>query len=64
MADENVDPASQPQELESRAPNEDDLAALCRRLNDLDAKYVVVGGFAIRQARSRRRSVSRARRGW
>lgn len=35
------------QELEPRAPLQEDLVALCRRLNELGAKYVVVGGFAI-----------------
>lgn len=34
-------------ELESRLPLESDLVLLCRRLNELGAKYVVVGGFAI-----------------
>ena len=34
-------------ELTSRAPTEDDLVALCRKLNELDAKYMIVGGFAI-----------------
>jgi len=36
-----------PSELEPRAPTEDDLVLLCRRLNDLSAKYIVVGGFAV-----------------
>jgi len=33
--------------LEPRPPNQGDLEILCRRLNELGAKYVVVGGFAI-----------------
>ena len=34
-------------ELTPRNPTEEDLVVLCRRLNDLGAAYVVVGGFAI-----------------
>ncbi|MEO6872731.1 MAG: hypothetical protein ABI233_10995 [Chthoniobacterales bacterium] len=34
-------------ELEPRAPVEEDLVAICRRLNALDARYLVVGGIAI-----------------
>lgn len=34
-------------ELEPRLPTEDDLVLLCRRLNALGAKYLVIGGFAI-----------------
>ncbi len=34
-------------ELEPRVPVEADLVLICRRLNELGAKYVVVGGFAI-----------------
>src|SRR5205823_478128 len=34
-------------ELEPRPPVEDDLAKVCRRLNELGARYVVIGGFAI-----------------
>ena len=37
-------------ELESRLPTEEDLVLLCRRLNELEAKYVVVGGFAVIQS--------------
>jgi hypothetical protein len=40
------DPA-QEGELTSRAPTEEDLVALCRRLNELGAKYLIVGGFAV-----------------
>ena len=34
-------------ELVPRVPVEDDLVLVCRRLNELGASYVVVGGFAI-----------------
>ena len=45
MADEAPDP--EPSELESRAPVENDLVVICRRLNELGARYLVCGGFAI-----------------
>jgi hypothetical protein len=48
MDDENDGKeGSSPSELEPRAPTEDDLVLLCRRLNELGAKYIVVGGFAV-----------------
>src|SRR5436309_2431880 len=50
MADENVNASAESSELEPRAPEEADLVALCRMLNELSAKYVVVGGFAIIKA--------------
>lgn len=34
-------------EVEPRLPTEDDLVLVCRRLNELGAKYVVIGGFAV-----------------
>jgi len=34
-------------ELTCRPPQSDDLTALCRRLNDLEARYLVVDGFAV-----------------
>lgn len=37
-------------ELESREPTVEDLRELCRELNSRGAKYVVIGGFAIRAA--------------
>ena len=37
-------------ELESREPTVEDLRDLCRELNQRGAKYVVVGGFAMRAA--------------
>jgi hypothetical protein len=43
MADEDVNPA------ESRPPTVADLVGLCRALNEVGARYVVVGGFAIIQ---------------
>ena len=36
--------------LEAREPTAEDLRNLCRELNDRGAKYVVVGGFAVRAA--------------
>src|SRR5207249_4258138 len=47
MADEDDEQAAQSAELEPRAPEENDVVLLCRRLNELGARYVVVGGFAI-----------------
>jgi len=39
-----------PEELESREPSVEDLVELCRQLNARGSRYVVVGGFAIRNA--------------
>src|SRR5438045_2844305 len=44
-------------ELESREPTVEDLRNLCRELNQRGAKYVVVGGFAIRAANYVRRTM-------
>jgi len=44
------DDGSPPGGLESRAPTEQDLAQLGRRLNEEHARYVVVGGFAVMAA--------------
>src|SRR5258708_28804379 len=44
-------------ELEPREPTVEDLAALCRELNRRGAKYVVVGGFAMRAANYNRRTM-------
>lgn len=44
--DDAENPAEE-NELTSRAPTEDDLVALCRRLNELGAEYLIIGGFAI-----------------
>ena len=35
---------------ECREPTLEDLVKLCRALNEADAKYLVIGGFAIRAA--------------
>lgn len=35
---------------ETRPPSDEDLAGLARALNDLGAKYIVIGGFAINAA--------------
>lgn len=39
-----------PNELEPREPTLEDLRDLCRELNQRGAKYVVIGGFAMRAA--------------
>jgi phosphoserine phosphatase len=44
-------------ELTSREPTVEDLRDLCRQLNQRGAKYVVVGGFAIRAANYNRRTM-------
>jgi hypothetical protein len=44
-------------ELASREPTVEDLRDLCRELNQRGAKYVVVGGFAIRAAEYVRRTM-------
>jgi len=44
-------------DLESREPTLEDLRSLCRELNARGARYVVVGGFAIRAAGYVRRTV-------
>ncbi len=43
--------------LESREPTLEDLRDLCRALNECGARYVVVGGFAIRAAGYNRRTM-------
>src|SRR6266700_2373648 len=43
--------------LESREPSVEDLRDLCRELNRRGAKYVVVGGFAMRAANYLRQTV-------
>jgi hypothetical protein len=47
MDAEDAGPAGEEDELIPRLPGRADLVALCRRLNELGARYVVVGGFAI-----------------
>src|SRR5882672_8511966 len=44
-------------ELAAREPTVEDLRDLCRELNQRGAKYVVVGGFAIRAANYNRRTM-------
>src|SRR5215216_16772 len=46
MGDEATDPPEDPLDY-SRPPLEEDLVTICRRLNELGAKYLVCGGFAI-----------------
>jgi hypothetical protein len=43
------DAGSPQEELEPRPPTEEDLVSLCRALNEAQAQYVVVGGFAMIQ---------------
>lgn len=50
MDDETHYRGDETPDLEPRPPLEADLVLLCRRLNELGARYVVVGGFAIIQA--------------
>jgi hypothetical protein len=47
MVAEMDEPPSPKEELTTRVPEEADLVAVCRALNELGAKYVVIGGFAI-----------------
>jgi hypothetical protein len=44
-------------ELEPREPTVEDLRNLCRELNNRGAKYIVVGGFALRAANYSRRTM-------
>ena len=43
--------------LEAREPSVEDLVSLCRKLNAAGARYLVVGGFAIRAAGYDRRTM-------
>ena len=47
MVVEMDEPPTSNEELTTRIPEEADLVALCRTLNDLGARYIVIGGFAI-----------------
>lgn len=49
MDDESHDDGS-PEELVPREPSVEDVIQLCRELNARGARYLVAGGFAIRQA--------------
>jgi hypothetical protein len=44
-------------DLESREPTLEDLRDLCRSLNDRGARYIVIGGFAVRAAGYNRRTM-------
>lgn len=57
MAVDDDHPAAS--DLESREPSLDDLVELCRHLNAEKARYVIVGGFAIRAAGYDRRTLRR-----
>ncbi len=47
MDDEDAGSAGAKDELEPRFPHDDDLVLICGRLNELGAKYVIVGGMAM-----------------
>jgi hypothetical protein len=47
MDEPNAGPKLDPKGLEPRPPREADLVALCRELNQRDARYIVIGGFAV-----------------
>src|SRR5436309_765276 len=47
MVAEMDEPPPPAEELTTRMPEEADLVTLCRKLNELGARYVVIGGFAI-----------------
>jgi len=46
-----------PEGLESREPSVEDLVKLCQGLNERGARYVVIGGFAVRAAGYDRRTM-------
>ena len=46
-----------PPELTSREPSVEDLVGLCRALNERQAHYLVIGGFAMRAAGYDRRTM-------
>lgn len=47
MDGENAGSAGEEGELIPRLPEMEDLVAVCQRLNELGARYIVIGGFAI-----------------
>ena len=57
MAMEDADQEALGSADESREPSLEDLAELCRHLNEAEARYIVVGGFAIMQAGYPRRTM-------
>lgn len=52
------DGSSDPPDLESREPTLEDLRDLCREKNQRGARYIVIGGFAIRAAGYNRRTMN------
>ena len=44
-------PSDSPAELTPRPPQLEHVVRICRELNRLRAKYVVIGGFAVIEAR-------------
>ena len=55
MADDR--PPDDDAALESREPTVEDLRDLCRALNERGARYIVIGGFAVRAAGYNRRTM-------
>jgi hypothetical protein len=53
MADGDVDAGP----LEAREPSTEDLAFLCQKLNEKGARYLILGGFAMRAAGYDRRTM-------
>lgn len=51
------DDHSPQEDLTSRAPSLEDLVQLCRELNSREARYVIIGGFAIQAAGYDRRTM-------
>ena len=48
MDETGLDPTGDDgRELTPRPPDGDDFVALCRRLNETGARYIVIGGLAI-----------------
>ncbi len=57
MADDCPSPEEELNPLEVREPGVEDLVGLCRALNSSGARYLIVGGFAMRAAGIDRRTV-------
>ncbi len=51
------DHADEEEQLESREPSLEDVVALCDHLNEQQARYIVIGGFAMRAAGYDRRTM-------
>jgi hypothetical protein len=60
MAVADDGPSNADPNLASREPTLEDLRDLCRALNERGARYVVIGGFAIRAAGYNRRTICAA----